>query len=464
MKRLSKNLLAIVGSDVGRRVLGFLTVAYLARKIGTASFGAMNIGFTVLSYGLMISGMGLPIVGARAMARGDSPDIVGRIVGIRIAGAILVYGVVVATAFLTIQNSISANLIALYCLSILVNPFVIEWYFQGKEQMGFIGVSRLMSAGVYLLLILLLVQSSADIYWVAIASVIGDVLSAGILITVFRYRTDEALHIGAEGWRPLLAQAIPVGSGSILAGMSANLPILVIGIMLTNVEAGIFSAASKLVMFLLVMDRVLGTLLLPASSRLQARSPESLSAALSLALRWIVLLALPICVGGMLLADRIIPLVYGSQYVSAIDVFRVLIWFFFANMIHTIYTNGLIAIGQERSYGRYMLVTVILYLVFVALGTRMYGIIGASVAVVMSEISSVILLKNRFSKFARIHIHRSTIIIIPAVVAMAAVVLLLPPVHIFVSILIGAVVYFGLLLLTRGLTIGEINALMERIA
>ncbi|HEV8539187.1 MAG TPA: hypothetical protein VGR15_09760, partial [Bacteroidota bacterium] len=65
MKRLASNFIAIIASDIGRRVLGFLTIAFLARTITTSDFGAINIGFAVLSYALVSSAGGLGAFGAR---------------------------------------------------------------------------------------------------------------------------------------------------------------------------------------------------------------------------------------------------------------------------------------------------------------------------------------------------------------------------------------------------------------
>ena len=70
MRNASKNLLSITGGDLSRRVLGFATVAYLARVMTTSDFGAINIGYSVLSYGLVVSAGGLGTLGVREVARG----------------------------------------------------------------------------------------------------------------------------------------------------------------------------------------------------------------------------------------------------------------------------------------------------------------------------------------------------------------------------------------------------------
>ncbi len=155
MKRLSKNLLAIVLSDVTRRVLGFLAVAYLARKVGTAGFGAVNIGLTVLSYAMMVSTAGLNAFGTRAVARGDSREIVSGTLSLRAVNAVAAWFIVLMIALFFVQNRTSATLIAMFSVSLFAHAFLLDWYFQGKEEMGIIGLGRIVSAATYLLMLVL---------------------------------------------------------------------------------------------------------------------------------------------------------------------------------------------------------------------------------------------------------------------------------------------------------------------
>lgn len=95
MNRLSQNVISIVVGDAGRRLLGFFAVAYLARNVGLAEFGLINIGFTVLSYAMMVSSSGLAAFGARSIARDKSNQIIPTIIGIRFITSLVAFLVVV---------------------------------------------------------------------------------------------------------------------------------------------------------------------------------------------------------------------------------------------------------------------------------------------------------------------------------------------------------------------------------
>jgi O-antigen/teichoic acid export membrane protein len=465
VNRLIKNILAISLSDILRRILGFFTVAFLARKLGASSFGAMNIAFTVLSYGLIVSSAGLSSFGTRAIARGDSRSIVNKILSIQLLNSLFVFGLIVGIASFCIPNKVNAELIVLFSLTLFSSAATLDWYFQGKEEMGMIGIARFVSAGLYLLFILVLVASPGDILWVGIAAIIGDVAASITLLVAYRRQSDsQPLGFTLEDARPILRQAFPMNLGSIMATMSINLAPLVLGILLTNYEAGLFSAASKLVFFLLMFDRVLGTLLLPASARFHTRSPEELATRLGVALKFIVLTALPVCAGGTILAPQIVPLIFGAQYVGAIVILRIFIWFFFITMVHTVYTSGMIASGEERQYSKVMVISGILYAVFVILLTYAYGEAGAAGGMVLAEGITVVLMRRQFERKIKISVPRTTIAALPATMLMSLLIMLLPEFPVFLAIGVGAVTYGVFIFLFKGVSMEELRNLASNVS
>ena len=464
MRRLSKNFISLILSDVVRRILGFLAVAYLARKVGASGFGAVNIGFTVLSYALMTSTAGLNTFGTRKTALGISNDDVGTLVGLRLITALLTFFVVSLIAVMLVPNATMSKLIIVFCLSLFANALLVEWFFQGKEEMLIVGIGRVTSTAIYLLLLLGIVRSADDIIMVAIAAIAGDFVAASLLFTACKRRIGAIpIRLAPQGWKTIILSAFPLGFGSLMAHFSINLPPLVLGIMMTNSDVGLYSAASKLVFFLLMLDRVLATLLLPASTRRHEVSPETLASTLSTALKWITTTALPVSVGGSILAHQIVPIVFGQQYVEAAGVFRILVWLFFFTTLHTVYTSGMIAIGEEKVYGRVMIISAVVYAASIIACTKLFGLVGAATAVVCSEAGTLILMRNRFSSFVKIPLPGRTFNTVVSTGLMALVLLQLPLWNLFLSILIGGIVYAVALFLTRAVTHAEILSILRRV-
>jgi len=463
MRQLTKNFLSLASSEIARKVLGFLAVAYLARKLSLADFGLVSLGFTILSYTINISTAGLNLYGIRETAHGSANTLAGRLLSLRLAIASVVFVLTALIGAIFVQDPTMMKLIVAFNCSLFAQSLLLEWHFQGKEQMNTISFGKSVTAAVYLVLVLLLVRSDHDILWVAVAAVSGDIVMMFFYYMKYRREGNEVrLSVDRSAWKQMLQQSLPLGIGTVLGQISTNLAPLIIAIILTNNDVGLYSAASKLVVFLLLFDRVFGVLLLPASARLKSVSPEQLSPRLGEALRWILLAALPICVGGTLLSNDIIQLVFGGNFAPAGGLFRILIWFLCFTMIHTVFTSGLVAVAPSGVYGRVMGISAIVYVVSITVLTRFYGLEGAVFAVVCSE--GVTLLVARRSLRPYLHIRTSVPIhwVITALAVMAIVVIMLEPYNVVLRVLVGALLYMSTIVLLRVCTLTEIAGLVWR--
>jgi O-antigen/teichoic acid export membrane protein len=463
MKQLAKNFLSLASSEIARKILGFLSVAFLARRLSLADFGLVSLGYTILSYTINISTAGLNLYGIKETAHRSDNSLVGRLLSLRLAIASVVFILTALVSILFVRDPVMTKLIIAFNCSLFAYAFLLEWHFQGTEEMNTISFGKSVTAAVYLVLILLLVRSDRDVLWVAVASVVGDFVM--MLFYYMRYRREgNVIDLDADraAWKLMIQQSLPLGFGTVLGQISSNLAPLIIAVMMTNDDVGLYSAASKLVVFLLLFDRVLGVLLLPASARLRSVAPGQLSPRLGEALRWILLAALPICVGGTLLSNDIIHLVFGDNFAAAGGLFRILIWFLCFTMIHTVFNSGLVAVAPSRVYGRVMSISAIVYVLSITILTKLYGLNGAVFGVVLSE--GFTLLTARASLRPYLSIKTSVPIhwVLTALIVMTIAVLALQPYGVILRVIVGALLYFSVLVLLRVCTLGQIADLVWR--
>ena len=69
LRRSVSNVGLIAGSDVLSRLLGFVVTTYLARELGVDNLGAIGFAMAILSYGLIVTDLGLLKLGTREVAR-----------------------------------------------------------------------------------------------------------------------------------------------------------------------------------------------------------------------------------------------------------------------------------------------------------------------------------------------------------------------------------------------------------
>ena len=397
------------------------------------------------------------------MARDGGSVDAGSIVGTRLVNTLVAIGLVAMSTATWVVPAALAEVVLITSLSGMSHALFLEWYFQGKEQMTETAVARTLGAALYLASLLALVHGPDDLRSAALAAVIGDLGSTGYLLVRYR-RMYGRLRIHFRSWLPLMRSALPFGAGSVLGHLSVNFPILAVGALLGSAEAGVFSGANKLVFFLLMVDRILGTMLLPASVRLQLAADERLSATLAEALRWIVLVGLPLCIGGMFLATPLVTLVYGGTFAASGAVFGILVWYVLLTMIHTVYTSGVLATGREDRYRNVMVVSAILYVVAVSGGILMGGAVGAAAGVLLAEGVTVILMERALRPALQVLIPARFGRIVTAGIVLAASLTFLPPMHVSISVAAGAVVYIVAAVGVQAVTVPELREMIRRFA
>jgi O-antigen/teichoic acid export membrane protein len=460
MSSVRRNVSSMFLSEIARRLLGFLAVAYLARTLGVEGFGMVMIGLTALSYVSLSGSAGLHVLGTRAIARGAGEIDPGALVGTRLLTTGGAIAVAVVISLVWVQPPELATVILITSLSGILHALFLEWYFQGRERMSEVAIARTLGAAFYLLFLVAAVHDRGDLTKAALAAVIGDLASTGYLLIRFR-RTEGPLRLRFHSWRSLLAAAWPFGAGSVLGHLTANFPLLAIGAVLGSSAAGVFAGGNKLVFFVLMADRILGTLLLPASARLRQLDVSQWSSVLSRALRWILLLGLPLGVGGMMVATPLVTFVYGEDFVSSGPIFGILIWYAVLTMLHTVYTSALLASDGERRYRNVMAVSAAVNVFAVTGGILLGGVLGAAAGLLLAEGVSLVLMQRAVRSSIAIPAPDGLGRIVTASIVFAVIMMFLPETHVLAMIAAGTIVYVVAAGVTRAFTLADLRELIR---
>lgn len=398
MKPLLRNALTVGGADAAARLAGFATTVYLARVLGPAEFGLAMIGASLLVYLSLMAGPGFPQVETRNTARPGSmtPARVDAILTLR-----TLLSLFLAVACMVVLSMVSApgdarTVILLYVLSLFPLALALDWWFQGKERFGDAGAYKVIGAVVYGLTAFLLVRDPGDVAFVPAAFFAGNAAAAAWLL--LRYLGTEPLprwRFSPPDARAILAGNAPVGLAVFLGGSVVSLPPILLGLFAGEAEAGVYSAAAKIVVVILLLDRLLNALLLPAFTRKLAGSPGEGRDLTGLGLKAVLSVMLPLGVALTFAAPEVIRFVFGSAYLAGVDPLRFLVWYCVMTVLNSLFTLLLVGAGRESEYTRVMVVGSALAVCFVAAGAFLRGAPGAAAGVVAGELVTAALMMRR---------------------------------------------------------------------
>ena len=454
MQRLSRNFLALFLSDGITRLIGFAATVYIARLLAVEGFGLISYGVAFISYALLFANPGLSVIGAREVAKAPKDRrFIEETLGLRLVLAIMIFIIfLVGTRFIPGEQA-TKQIILVYALALFPFAILLEFVFQGREEMEYIGVGRILQSGVYLALLLLFLKNAGDILIVPISFVAGYIISTFFLIIIFVKKYGSlSLRFSLGRWRLILTAAIPVGAAIIFNQVTISLPPIVLGILKTSYEVGIYSAGYKIVFMLLIIERVFYYVFFPVLSKQHAQNPEKLRGNFDFLTRLLLSLTIPLAIGGLMLAPKLINLVYGHAFHEAINVFRILLLYFMIVPINTIFGYGLIAIDQERRFFKIITIAALLNTTLIILLGLRFSVYGAAAALCVGELVCIILMKRELSRFVQFGTLRFVVRPLIASLCMVVGLFVLQQWNVIVLMIAGAVVYIVVLYVIQGFT------------
>jgi O-antigen/teichoic acid export membrane protein len=396
---------------------------------------------------------GVEVLGVREVAAAPEriPRLVPPVLALRLlVGAAL--ALVVLVVGLTLLPQPDGAVLAGYGLTLLAAGGNTRWVHLGLERARFAALARALGESTMLVLVVVLLHGPGDVGRVPLAQFTGDALAALLL----------AWGLGRAGYRLVMRWDLPeaapvVRQGAWLAGNAViglliyNSDLIFLRIFRTPQEVGRYAAAYTLISFLLNLGVTYGQSLLPTFTRLQP-TPNEQRGLYHAAMAHVFAGAMPIAVGGSLVAGGILFLVFGPQFVTGAQALIILLWSIPVAFFRNVPQTALIAAGRPEWVFRYTVISAALNLALNLAVIPRWGMLGAALATLGTEVVRTGMtlggaVRAGFPLPSPIRFWRATV----ATAAMAIVLVTVRPGAVWVSIGLGAVTYIAGLIACGGI-------------
>jgi O-antigen/teichoic acid export membrane protein len=466
VRRVVRNFLSVSFAEVILRGITFLVIVYLARILAPANFGKIGFAQAVIAYFLLPVNLGLTTLGVREVARNkdDIDKYASNIVTLRLMLALFSFcSLLVLVTFIHLSYEIK-YLILVYGLTLFSSALLTEWLFQGIEKMQFMGIARVLDKLLYGVLIFLLIRSSQELLLIPYLWLAGSLMATGFLIFVFVRRFGKLrLRFNFSFWKSLMRRALPMGAAAIMIQVYYNFDVVMLGFIKGDKVVGWYSAAYKLILLIWGFIPIFVNAVFPLMSRYYKESQEKLRTLISSTTRLLSTVALPLGIGGTILARPIMGFFYGEKFNPGIIGFQVLIWSVVIICIRCIYEHSFLACNLEK---RFLWGVSLGALTNIGLNIILiphFSLKGAAVATVISELVFSAYLLSYFQVISRRQIMKYPLKPLLAAVLMGFVVYYARNLNLGLSIPLGILTYSVFIILLKGVTFEEIGRLKEEI-
>ncbi len=441
---VARNFLALGGGEALARAVAFAGTLYLARILGAEGYGSVAFVMGVLIYFLKVADFGVELEGSSQIAANpdDAKTLAGTILVPRIGIALVLAGLVAVAGQLFAPEP-ERTLFALFALTLIPAAASTRWIHVGLERAGPVAWARFAQELVIVALLLYFVRGLEQIAWVPIAHVVGALVGAAIsYLSLVKRGLAFGPKFDLKRSKSIFIVCAPIVAQTLLGILTFNADIIFLGLLGTRAQVGYYAAAYPMVAFLANMALAFSMSLLPVFSRLRDE-PEPSREHYHRALAQIFAVTLPVAVGGLFVAPRMVDFILGAEYAPSGPVMMVLLWSIPASSAWLVARVVLIAHQKRRALviasGTAASVNIVLNLILIP----EYGITGAAAATVVTEVVNSIFMMS--------YVKRLGVPLLPfkrllrplfAAGVMSAVLLPLPSqLHLLIILPIGVVVY-----------------------
>ncbi|HDH31636.1 MAG TPA: hypothetical protein ENH26_02585, partial [Candidatus Wolfebacteria bacterium] len=266
--------------------------------------------------------------------------------------------------------------------------------------------------------------------------------------------------------KQIIKDAWPMAFSATLGIFMLNTDIIMLGWWRTAEEIGYYSVSQRIVKLLYTLPALLAVGIFPTLSRLIKQNEKQKAKNLSEKIMTLIfLMAIPLVIGGVILGQPIIELIFGQEYLPAVPAFQILIISLLVIFSGPLLFNLVLAHNQQKRIVKYVAAGALGNVIFNAILIPIYGIIGAAITTIVAYSLYYGLTWRKIKKTADLKILPYLKKITAAAIIMGVFTFTLNQfgLNVIINIIISAVIYLGALYLLKEKILEEVMSLFKKI-
>lgn len=457
-----------LGGKVVATILGLLSVGIMTRYLGSGGYGQFIIVLTFLQFFAVAGGFGLPVTMTRMISRdgADERKLVSNIFTLRLvsATAIFVLAPIVALAFpypKEVKIGIAICAVSFLGLSIsdtlkgIMQKHLTAWKSSLSEMTGRLvmlgGIAAAVASGLGLLTFVAALAASNLVQ---------------LAMNYFFASRHGSIKLKFEWpvWVETLVEAWPIGVSIIFNLIYLKGDIVIMSIMRSQSEVGLYGAAYKVLDVVTVVPYIFMGMALPILTKAWSSGDfAGFKRKLSLSFDFLAMIAIPALFGGIAVSSDLMAMIAGEEFRSAGIYMAILMIGALAVYWQAVYAHAFVAMGQQRKFIWIYAANAVLSLALYIILIRTLGGIGAAAVTAIGELfvaAATTILVTRMTNFRPNLVRLSKTMLACAV--MFALLMVGKDIHVLLRVVFGAAIYAATLFLLKGVPMEAVKSILVR--
>ncbi len=395
INKIFKNISNYLIGQILYNLIGFIILIFVARYLGSEEYGKYSFIITFLFFFEVFSSLGINMIVVREISKNKT--LTDKIIsnGIILKTVLSVIAIIVAVLLINFMGYPTEIiiLVAIASVTVLFSSIraVSASIFQVENRIGYLIIGNLSESIVFGVISLIGIFLNLGLYIIIFAYISSKF--AGFITTIFYSKklVNYVFKFDVGICRNLLFESIPVGITVVLRSINYRIGIIMLSSMRTITEVGIYSAAFTIATSLSIIPISFMFVLYPLISEYAKFSREKLIKIYETSFRLMIVISIPIAINIAYFSEDIIRYSYGLEFLPAAVCLSILIWSQVFAFLNSLFHNIFVSIGKQKISAYIALVMTIFAILFNYFLIPIYGYIGTSVAMVLTEALGTIL-------------------------------------------------------------------------
>jgi O-antigen/teichoic acid export membrane protein len=395
-RRVARNAFFMTAGQVLSYGMAGVYSILLARYLGAAGLGTLNVGVALTAIFTIFTSFGLGSLTTREVARDNSQasKYLGNIIPIQVLLGLA--SIVLLAALVNILGYSQQTVFVVYILSAGITLSAVSTLFsaifQAFERMHFSSAGTIITSAALLCGALIGIALHVSVIGFAFFSVVasGVSLAYSYLICVRKFFVPR-LHADLTFWRSILKEAWPLAAMTMSVMLYFRIDVVFLSAFQGAAQIGLYSVAYTLADATAVIPGMFIVSLFPVISQLHSSSKHSFADTCAKSVKYMLYIGLPVALTVTLWAKPIIVTLYGANFAGSAVALQIIIWAAAAMYVGTILGSTFVSANLQR-FSMALSVSLVVFNVAInLLIIPKYGYLGASATTVATEVLGVVL-------------------------------------------------------------------------
>ena len=403
----AKNASWIIGEQIFQMLVSFVIGVISARYLGPSNYGALNYTASFVAFMTPFATLGMHgVVVKKLIANPDKEGIyLGSTMFFRIVSSLLSsLAILLMVYVLDIDDTLKLYLAGLQSIALVFQAVnMLDAWFQRHLKAKYVSLAKMVACIVVSCYKIYLLVSAKSVVWFAFSNSLTFIVIAAVLVWFYNKQGGQKLSCSFDVGREVLSESWHFIMSGLMVAIYGQIGKIMVGQYMTDAEVGFYTMAAMLASIWNFVPTAIINSMQPTIMEYKHKGDEKMyMLRLQQLYSFLIWLCIGVSVFVWIIGKYVIQLLYGDAYMGAVAPLQILIWAEVFSMLGVARGIWILCENKNR-YIKYLLgVGAVYSLVMNFLLIPAYGIIGASIVAVSTQIVTSII-APLFFKGTKIH-------------------------------------------------------------